>query len=517
MRIIKTRPRLAAMMAIFLGLFLVCGYFVAKRILRPPPPSQMKAVPIPADVTKMGDSILAVYGNELVPSSDRDPVVTDVQPREGPPNTVVTVTGTGFGDKQGFSAVMLNLTEAIPQVEMLEWTDTKIQFVVPEHCTTGDVTVIRWDYLRTEMAPKGFFRLVAKNPRPSNGIPFTVLGQEERIKLGKALFFGWTQQNEEASSLLRIPRAKIGLDPYKFQKYGFLPRKDGAAEVDEGEAERFSKPTVVVGVRVKRGLDGEIRVGYSCAYCHTGRDPATGKIEAGLPSSTLQFGKLIALADNLEPDVRAQANRWPAGTADLSFRYFPDGVENPTAIMLARGMHGLRFWSSGGMAMPEYQRHSNAWLMQGSPYMAPLKVSLALCTYLTTLKPVKNPKVDRARAKRGEALFDSYRCNACHTPMLGMYTNQRVFPFDAMGSNSPPTARMKETGGIRTAPLTSIYATAPYLHDQTCATLDDLMNPARLVPGSPLHVKPFTPAPAHPFVVTDPEHRRDLVEFMNSL
>jgi hypothetical protein len=490
------------------------AYASIRKIMPAKAPERVQAIIIPADVNKIGTAILEAYAGEMVPSGEKEPVIADVSPREGPPGTLVTVTGNGFGAKQGLNAVSINLTEAQPLVEVLEWSDTKIRFLVPIHCTSGDVNVVLWDYLRSEMAPNGSFRAVTRNPRASKGFPFRVLGQEENIKLGHAIFFGWTQLNEQASSLLRIPRAKIAADPFVWKKYGFLPRAD---EVDEGGADRFSEKTPVVGVRVQQGVDGEYRVGYSCAFCHTGRDPANGKIVPGRPSSTLQFGRLIATAENLSEDLRAQALLWPPGTADLSFRYFPDGVENPTAVMQARGIHGMRLWSSAGVPMPEYQRHSNAWLMQGSPYMATLKISVSLCSYLTTLKPIKNPDVDPAMAGFGRKVFEVSRCNTCHDPALGLYTNQRVIPFDATGSNGPPTARMKDSGGIRVTSLMSVYATAPYLHDHSVATLDDLLNPARLVPGSGIYRKPFTDCPAHPFVIHDEQMRRALVEFLKSI
>ena len=98
-----------------------------------------------------------------------------------------------------------------------------------------------------------------------------------------------------------------------------------------------------------------------------------------------------------------------------------------------------------------------------------------------------------------------------------MYTNQSTIPFEVIGCNSQPTQRMKDTGGIRVAPLLSIYATAPYLHDHSVATLDDLLNPQRLLPGSSVYKKPLTKHPAHPWVIRDDEKRRDLVEFLNSL
>ena len=512
---IKNRVlRVSLILGVILGTSGFSASDLLKKLTRPEVPAEMRTIPIPADVTRIGDAILDVYASEMVPSGAKDPVIGDVSPREGPPGTVVTVTGRGFGATQGLNAVSLNLTEAQPLVEVLEWSDTTIRFTVPVHCTSGDVNVVLWDYLRTESTPNGSFRSVTRNPRASKGMPFQVLGQEENIKLGHSIFFGWSQLNEQASSRLNIPRTQIAGDPLRWQKYGFLPRGN---EVDEGEADRFSIKTPIVGVRLQQGMDGQLRVGYSCAFCHTGRDPANGQIVPGLPSSTLRFGKLIATADNLPEDMRQQAERWPAGTADLSFRFFPDGVENPTAIMLARGVHGMRLWSSAGVPMPEYQRHSNAWLMQGSPYMATLKVSVSLCCYLTTLKPIKNPKVDVARAEFGRKVFFEARCNTCHDPCLGLYTNQRVIPFDAIGSNGPPTNRMKDSGGIRVTTLMSIYATAPYLHDQSVPTLDDLLNPVRLVPASAIYHKPVTTGPAHPFVITDKQMRLALVEFLNSI
>ena len=494
------------------------AYRKVQAILNPAVPQAMVLkVEVPDDVNLMGDAILKSYENIMVPSFAADPVITDVSPRSAHPGAVVTVTGTGFGAEQGLNGVALNMTEAVPKVEVLEWTDTKIRFTIPEHTTSGDVTVTLWEMIRMEMTPKGYFRPLVKNPRSSNGVPFEVTGQEEHIKLGKAIFFGWTQLNEEASSLVKVPRIKINADPYKYVKYGFLPRNDKDCVVDEGEAQRFSDPTPIVGVRIQKGIDGEVRVGYSCAYCHTGRDPVDNKITAGLPSSTLMFGKLIAMAENIPEDLREQADRWPPGTSDLTFRYFPDGIENPTAIMLARGTHGFRYWSSAGVPMPEYQRHSNAWINQGSPYMAPLKVSIALCCYLNSLPPLRNTKVDLAKAARGRKVFGEARCYTCHSSWLGMYTNQSTIPFDLIGSNGPPTQRMKESGGIRVTPLLSIYATAPYLHDHSVATLDELLDPQRLLPGSSVYKKPFTQHPAHPWVIQDDDKRSDLVEFLNSL
>ena len=142
---------------------------------------------------------------------------------------------------------------------------------------------------------------------------------------------------------------------------------------------------------------------------------------------------------------------------------------------------------------------------------------LSLCCYLTTLKPIKNPNVDLAKVEFGRKVFNEARCHTCHDPSLGLYTNQLVIPFAAIGSNGPASNRMQDSGGIRVTSLMSLYAAAPYLHDHSAQTLDDLLNPARLVPGSPSYRKPVTPGPAHPFMIDDEPMRRALVEFLNSI
>jgi hypothetical protein len=118
-----------------------------KKVSPPDAPTPMPVITIPTDVNKISEAILAVYAGEMVPSGDKAPVIGDINPREGQPGTVVTVTGHGFGATQGLNAVSLNLIEAQPLVEVLEWNDTKIRFLVPIHCTSGDVNVVLWGYL----------------------------------------------------------------------------------------------------------------------------------------------------------------------------------------------------------------------------------------------------------------------------------------------------------------------------------------------------------------------------------
>ncbi len=86
-----------------------------------------------------------------------------------------------------------------------------------------------------------------------------------------------------------------------------------------------------------------------------------------------------------------------------------------------------------------------------------------LAAYLRTLPPVRAPRLDAAAVGRGKALFASSElgCATCHTgPAL---TDGRVHAF----ASSPFE--------IDTPSLRGLAASAPYLHDGSAATLEDLL------------------------------------------
>ena len=62
---------------------------------------------------------------------------SDIQPAEGPPGTVVTITGTNFSPIQDKSTITFNGIKATPT----SWTSTSIVVPVPATATRGNVVV----------------------------------------------------------------------------------------------------------------------------------------------------------------------------------------------------------------------------------------------------------------------------------------------------------------------------------------------------------------------------------------
>lgn len=65
------------------------------------------------------------------------PSISQLSPNTGPSNTVVTITGVGFGSPQGTSTITFNGVNATPT----SWNNTTIVVPVPAGATTGNVVI----------------------------------------------------------------------------------------------------------------------------------------------------------------------------------------------------------------------------------------------------------------------------------------------------------------------------------------------------------------------------------------
>jgi mono/diheme cytochrome c family protein len=109
--------------------------------------------------------------------------------------------------------------------------------------------------------------------------------------------------------------------------------------------------------------------------------------------------------------------------------------------------------------------------------------------------PAKFPEL-AAEYAAGREVFQR-RCASCHTPSLGLYTSQQIIPLTRIGTYLPPSDRMIKTQGIRVAPLTHLYLRGQggYLHDNHIKSLDDQLDPERGEPGSTLYRKYYETGP----------------------
>ncbi len=158
---------------------------------------------------------------------------------------------------------------------------------------------------------------------------------------------------------------------------------------------------------------------------------------------------------------------------------------------------------------------------------------LDLNAYMSALPAPAGAKVDRAAAKRGEALFRA-SCTACHKadqrqivgPMI--VPMKTIFPGDnpvTLASRTPPLNPVMNTvanvfddkmavvnaslrgleRGIALPLLLDLARKPVFLHDNSVPDLEMLLNPSR---GA---------ASPHPFFLKTPAERRDMVAFLRGV
>jgi hypothetical protein len=121
----------------------------------------------------------------------------------------------------------------------------------------------------------------------------------------------------------------------------------------------------------------------------------------------------------------------------------------------------------------------------------------ALTQYIYSLKPPENPNhFPPELLKRGENIFIEQGCVTCHTPPL--YTNNMLTPVDGfdppkkhfelydifnVSVETDPTSALasrRGTGYYKIPSLLGVWYRGPFFHNGELATLEDMLDPARL-------------------------------------
>ena len=176
------------------------------------------------------------------------------------------------------------------------------------------------------------------------------------------------------------------------------------------------------------------------------------------------------------------------GADSRTWAGFPDGPRNTPSLLGARDTLPLH-WSGN---LDEFQdtEHTirdiqgGAGLIAGQPNPslgAPNAGRSAaldtLAAYLATLAPAPSPyasaSADEAAAvQRGRYAFERWGCTVCHATPL--YTDRQLHRSDigdpALERNQPDPAPRFDTPS-----LLGVWATAPYFHDGSAATLRDVL------------------------------------------
>lgn len=263
------------------------------------------------------------------------------------------------------------------------------------------------------------------------------------------------------------------------------------------------KLNAVVGlkgtVESVNGVDTLTRVGITCALCHSTVDnsfaPGIGKRLDGWPNRDLNPGAIIALSPALDAATKVALNSWGAGKFDP--RHNVDGLSKPVVIPPAYGLDGIHriTFTGDGEDLAYWNRYVAVAEMGGQGSVSEPRLNLdikngtqdlvsaklpALQAYQLTLKAPTPPagSFDAVASLRGKQIFEGAgKCVTCHSGSAFTDANTRLHPVaDSMAEpESPSYASRSATKQYRTSPLKGVWQHAPYFHDGSAATLQDVV------------------------------------------
>jgi mono/diheme cytochrome c family protein/cytochrome c553 len=251
-------------------------------------------------------------------------------------------------------------------------------------------------------------------------------------------------------------------------------------------------------VETVNGKDTLTRVGTTCALCHSTVDnsfaPGIGKRLDGWPNRDLNPGAIIALSPALPAATKAIYNSWGKGMYDPRFNI--DGKSKPVVIPPAYGLqdiHKITFTGDGD-EIAYWNRYVAVTQMGGQGTFTEPRLNLSITNGSADLVSSKLPALqayqlsllappapagsfDAAAAARGKVVFDGKgRCATCHTGSRFTDANERLHPpsDSVVEPETPSYASRSATKQYRTSPLRGVWQHAPYFHDGSAATLEDV-------------------------------------------
>ena len=285
------------------------------------------------------------------------------------------------------------------------------------------------------------------------------------------------------------------------------------------------KLNAVVGVKGEvqtvGGRDTLVRVGITCALCHSSVDssfaPNIGRRRDGWANTQLDPGAIIALSPALTPAQRTVYNSWGTGRYDPRFNI--DGQSTPIVLPPAYGLHGVAretftaegpvsYWNAYVAVTQMHGRGNFTDQRLGirivqSPDLVTPKLD-ALRQYQLSLEAPRPPagSLDAAAVERGRTLFaGTARCASCHSgSRLTDVGTGRLHAPSETGMDPRYAARTTQKA-YRTTPLRGLLQHPPYFHDGSAATLEAVVAHYERVLALSL----------------SEQQRRDLVEYLKSL
>ena len=269
------------------------------------------------------------------------------------------------------------------------------------------------------------------------------------------------------------------------------------------------------------GKDTLTKVGITCALCHS---TVNNSVQAGIgqrldgwPNLDLNVGAIVALSPALTGAQKAVYNSWGPGKYDARYNF--DGQNDPAVIPPAYGLDGVNSvtYTGDGDRLAYWNRYVGVTQMHGHGSFAEPRLNISVANppdqiesklpdlesyQLSLTKPAPPPGTfDAAAAARGQEVFEGQgQCATCHAGATYTDANTRLHPTSEVVTD-PNHAERSATGMYRTTPLRALWQHAPYFHDGSAATLNDVVD--RYDSAKNLQLTPAQKA--------------DLVEYLKSL
>jgi mono/diheme cytochrome c family protein len=324
------------------------------------------------------------------------------------------------------------------------------------------------------------------------------------VKDGQKIFrfdtFGDEQLWTDKLGLHKVVEQKV--DPTTALKVGLkvdadaLPPGilDKADLKDPATTVALLKLNAVVGLKAEVDAANHItKLGVTCALCHSTVDdavkPGIGHRKDGWPNRDLNVGAIIALSPALTADQKKVYSSWGPGKYDP--RYNQDGKNTPLVLPPAYGLAKIKnetytaegpisYWNAyvavtqmGGQG--NFHDEKLGIEVKNSPDMVTSKLP-ALRAYQHSLPAprAEMAAMDSAGAKRGHELFDK-NCASCHVGGGGTDNDAgKLHKPEETGMDAAYAMRTKNKA-YRTTPLRGLAHHAPYFHDGSAETLEDVV------------------------------------------
>ncbi len=281
------------------------------------------------------------------------------------------------------------------------------------------------------------------------------------------------------------------------------------------------------GLVAYRDIDGADAIGITCALCHSAVEDGTlvlGRARRDFDFGAMRLAWHADTGEPVDPRLRARMASWGPGRADIT----EDDDADPVAIPDLWRLRELRHLTQAativqddrdgaatplGLAIRQETQFIHAG---GERTRPPRELTWALTMFLYSLEPPPRdvPQED-PRLDRGRRVFDDH-CRGCHGDASGSGAAVAAVRVGTDPALAQGTSR--GTGFYRPAPLVAVADAAPYLHDGSVGTLEDLFDPARLRVGFDRGARASGPVLGHAYGTRLSAHDRDaLVAWLRTL